>query len=163
SPVPADLGLYEEVAGCFHAVADALAVLKQLHDEPDLNQAEFESSLDLLAEAQSALRIAIGKIDGPADSDQMQVFKWLKATAAEHWRLLAATVDELVSGGLPPSNRDLREQLVPVIDTMPELPNVPQGFQLVLREIDRFLSTCPPPKTAPITQRSAEVQQVARL
>ena len=159
-------------------------------------------------EAQSALRVAIARIGGPTDSDQVQVFKWLKATTIEnqvfiqrhmrvedpadptqwadlssrieavdsrlqearkqnkdrkrllgkvrhklslvrddpqgaekHWRILAATLDELVSGGLPPSNRELRELLVPAIDALPELPNAPQGFCLVLREIDRFLAT----------------------
>lgn len=229
-PSPSDLRFYEEVAVCFEAVADALAVLKQIQDEPDLHQSQFEHSLDLLAEAQSALRVAIAEIDGPNDTDQSQVFNWLKATANEnqifiqrymraddpadpsqwadlssrieavdssiqetrrrakqrrkllgkirhklsliasdpdgaldHWRLLASAVDELVNDGMPPSNCELRELLVPAIDNLPEFPEVPRGFQLVLREIDRFMATCSPSEAASITQPTPEVREVARL
>ncbi|MBI3464646.1 MAG: hypothetical protein HY000_16565 [Planctomycetes bacterium] len=229
-PSPADLKLYEDVAGCFEAAADILSILKHMQDEPDLERSQFEQSLDLLAEAQSALRVAIGSIDDRTDTDQVQVFNWLKATANEnqifiqrymraddpadptqwaqlssrieeldarvqetrrrvkqrrkllgkvrhklslianepdgaheHGRILALTVDELVSDGLPPSNRELRELLVPAIDSLPELVQVPHGFQLVLREIDRFLATCPPTETASITQPTPEVREAARL
>ena len=83
--------------------------------------------------------------------------------AEAHWEILAATVDELITDGLPPSNRELREMLLPVIENLPDLPGVPKGFELVLREIDRFLATSPSPETASITPPTAEVQAVARL
>jgi len=229
-PSPADLKLYEDVAGCFEVVADVLSVLKHMQDEPELERSQFERSLDLLAEAQSALRVAIGRIDDRTDTDQMQVFNWLKATASEnqifiqrymraddpaeptqwadlssrieeidarmqetrrrvkqrrkllgkvrhklslianepdsaheHCRILASTVNELVSDGLPPSNRELRELLVPAIDSLPELAEMPNGFQLVLREIDRFMAACPPTEMVSITQPTPEVREAARL
>jgi hypothetical protein len=229
-PSPSDLRLYEDVAGCFEAVADAVAVLRQIQDDPDLHQNQFERSLDLLAEAQSALRMAIATMEGPPDSDQVKVFNWLKSTASEnqifiqrymraddpadpsqsvqllsriesadsalqetrrrakqqrkllgkirhkvslivdrpdaaeeHWRILASTIDELVGAGLPPSNRELRELLVPAIDSLPEFSDVPRGFELVLREIDRFMATCPPPPSTTVALPTAEVQEVARL
>jgi hypothetical protein len=229
-PSPSDLKLYENVAGCFEAVAEIVAVLKQIQEEPEWYERQFEHSLDLLAEAQSALRVAIAKIDGPSDIDQVTVFNWLKATASknqifirrymraddpanptqwgelssrieavdsgmqetrrrakhrrrlmgkvrhklaliaeqpdaadEHWRILAATVDELTSDGLPPSNTELRELLVPAIDGLPDLADLPKGFQLVLREVDRYMATCPPPETTSTAQRTPEVLEVARL
>jgi hypothetical protein len=69
----------------------------------------------------------------------------------------------LVNHGLPPSNRELRDLLVPAIDDMPDLPEIPPGFEMVLREIDRFLATCAPPDAAPVKRYSAEVEMVARL
>jgi len=74
----ASLNRYEDLARCFDAVADILSVVKQARDEP-----EFERSLDLLAEAQSVLRVAIAAIDGPTDTDQVLVSNWLETTAID--------------------------------------------------------------------------------
>jgi hypothetical protein len=229
-PSPSDPKLYEDVAHCFEAVADAVSLLRQLQDEPETLRNEFERSLDLLAEAQSALRAAIDIIDGPTDTDQTQVFNWLKATANERqiyierymraddpadpgqwadlsariealdsdvqeirernkkrrkslgkvrhkasliaanpkgaegeWATLVSTVEELVGDGMPPSNRELRELLVPIIDDLPELADVPPGFQSVLREIDRFMAAYPPPETKVVMPPIQPVQDVAKL
>jgi hypothetical protein len=83
-PSPADARLYEPVAACFVAVADLLAIMRQIREEPDLLQSQFEPALNLLAEAQSALRVAIGQLAGPLDNDQLLVFNWLKTTTAEN-------------------------------------------------------------------------------
>jgi hypothetical protein len=258
APSPADLREFEIVARCFEAVADVLALLRQILNDPSRGsfgatapvcfadwsgssehspgggpgqyQSEFEQCLDLLAEAQSALRVAIMDIDGPTDTDQMQVYNWLKATTSEqsifihrymrtndpadpsqwedlasrievvdasmqenqrrakqrrkllnkvrhklslitddpegaeaHWEILVATVDDLIQDGLPPSNRELRELLVPVINELPPLPEIPQGFELVLREIDRFLALSPSPEGTSPTQPIPEVRKVSRL
>lgn len=229
-PSPSNPKLYEDVAGCFDAVADILSVVKQIRDDPDQHRAEFERSLDLLAEAQCALRVAIAAIHGPTDTDQSQVFNWLKATASERQifiqrymriddpadpsqfadlesriealdvkvqeirgrdkkrkklmgkvrhktslisgapdggqeqlRSLIPIVEELVNDGLPPSNAELRELLVPVIDSLPEDLVVPAGFQLVLREIDRFMATFPPPESTAVTPPTQQVQDAAKL
>ena len=229
-PSPARPTLYEDVAHCFEAVADAVSLLRQLQDEPETLRNEFERSLDLLAEAQSALRVAIDTIDGPTDTDQMQVFTGLKTIASERqiyiehymrvddpadpsqwadlesriealdsevhemrrrkskrrkslgkvrhkasliaanpedaegeWTTLISTVEELVGDATPPSNRELRELLVPIIDDLPELADVPPGFQSVLLEIDRFMATYPPSDTKAVMPPTQEVQNVAKL
>jgi hypothetical protein len=82
-PSPADLSQWDEVGNCFEALADALALVRSVLDTPENHQDVFEQALDLLAEAQSALRVAVGRIDGPTDRDQLQAFNWLKRTAAE--------------------------------------------------------------------------------
>jgi len=56
------------------------------------------------------------------------------------WNTIVAAAVELVDCGVPPSNRELRELLLPVLDNMPSLPEVPPQFALVLREMDRFLA-----------------------
>ena len=230
APSPSDFDQYETVGGCFDTVADAVSLLGQIQDEQNSARSELEKLLNLLAEAQSSLRVAIAAIHGPTDADQMLVFNWLKATTTEKhmfiprhmriddpadparwgdlyvrieamgafmretrrrdthrqellaklrhtvscvatdaepplygWQILIATADELVRDGLPPSNRELRELLVPVIDRLPDLPEVPQGFQLVLREIDRDMATRPTPDALLATPPTPEVREAARL
>ena len=230
APAPSDFARYEDVGGCFDAVADVVTLLRQIQDEPNSPHSEFEKLLNLLAEAQSSLRVAIAAIHSPTDPDQLLVFNRLKATATEKhvfiprymriddpadpsqwddlyvrieamgsvmletrrrdthrrellgkvrhtlsriatesetapedWRILVSTVDELVHDGLPPSSRELRELLASVIDRLPDLPEVPQGFQLVLREIDRFMATSPTPDAMLATPPTPEVREVARL
>jgi hypothetical protein len=82
----------------------------------------------------------------------------------EDWRAIVQDVDEAVADGLPPSNRELRDLLLPAIDDLPDRDDLPQGFRLVLREIDRYLATrTPPPKAAPGYTPPAEVKEAVRL
>ena len=50
----------------------------------------------------------------------------------------------MVTEGIAPSNSEIRELLLPVIDELPDRDELPPGFRLVLREIDRFLATRTP-------------------
>jgi len=61
--------------------------------------------------------------------------------AEEHWRTVAATVDALVQDGLPPSHLELRELLLPVFESIPDMDNLPAGFQRALAEIERYLAS----------------------
>lgn len=208
-----DPARYEEVAVCFETLAAAVALVRAVEAEPDRDPAEFEAALNLLAEAQSMLRISVSRFDNYADTDQRDVFLWLKNTASEQqifirrfmrlddpgdpalavdlqeritalseslldarkkvkqhkkllskvkhkcaliqeqpeaalefWKVLIPMIDELVAGGVPPSNRELREAVAPIVDSLPDAPELaelPQSVQLVLREIDRFLASAP--------------------
>jgi hypothetical protein len=229
-PSPSDLKLYEDVATCFDAIAEVLAVIRTMQDNSDAYQTEFEKSLDLLAEAQSTLRVSVTRMEYMNDHDQLQVYNWLRNTAQTHqifirrymraddlgdpshasdliarveqidarlqeaknkdkkrkkllgkirhklseisnhlpgseanWPAVIEIVEELVNDGMAPSNRELREMLAPVIEDWPEVLEVPRSFQLVIREIDRYLATCPPPVVSVAAQPSAEVREVAAL
>lgn len=230
-PSPEDPREYDELAHCFETLADAVALMRRVQEERELHGSEFEASLDLLAEAQSTVRTAVDRIDGPSrETDQFAVYNWLRRvtrdehvyvqrymriddpadparredlaarieevdnrlqeqqrqvrlrrkllgkvrhkvsvlsdsadSAAHEWPGLARTVDELVADGLAPSNRELRELLIPVVDDLPELDDVPAGFALVLREIDRYLATSPPHERSREVVVTPEVQQVRQL
>ncbi|MCY2963136.1 MAG: hypothetical protein NT069_05680 [Planctomycetota bacterium] len=207
-PSSSDATRYDEVAACFETLAEAVALVKAIEEDQDRDPTEFEAALNLLAEAQSMLRISVVKFDNYADTDQRDVFQWLKYTANEqqifirrfmrlddpgdpamaidlqnrikassgtitearkkvkqhkklfsklkhkctlihdepetaddYWHLVIPMVDELIAGGIPPSNRELREALAPVVDSIPDLPDLPKSVQMVLREIDRYLAT----------------------
>jgi len=80
------------------------------------------------------------------------------------WPAIMSAVDKLVEEGIPPSNREIRELLLPVIDDIPERDDLPPGFRLVLREIDRFLAIRSlPAKSSVSHEPTAEVKEVARL
>jgi hypothetical protein len=118
-------------------------------------------------------RIEEARTSGRKSPSQVRLFEQarvrqerIKQNTADEadWPALIEAVDALVADSIPPSSRDLREYLLPVLDDLPEREDFPRGFRLVLREIDRFLATRSAPSPAlgqPDT--SAQVQQVARL
>jgi hypothetical protein len=82
----------------------------------------------------------------------------------QDWRAVIATVEDMIQAGVPPSNREIRDLLLPVIDELPDLPDIPAGFRLVLREIDRFLATqAIAAKLESPHESSPEVKEAARL
>ena len=66
--------------------------------------------------------------------------------SADHghdWHKVADAVSELVDDGLPPSNVDLRDLVLPIADEFPDDLPVPKNLELVLREIDRYIAMRP--------------------
>ena len=100
--------------------------------------------------------------------DRLRSLCWMSIREGQatepDWRAVIEVVEELLGKGVPPSNRELRELLLPAIDEIPELEDMPQGFRLVLREIDRFLATHSGSTRASATpEPTAEVKEAARL
>jgi hypothetical protein len=84
--------------------------------------------------------------------------------AANEWPRVFELIEELVTIGLHPSNPELRDLLLPVLEEMPEEPALPPNVQLVLREIDHYLETRPEAETPAKAERySAEVSQAAEF
>lgn len=84
--------------------------------------------------------------------------------AVNEWPRVLELVDELVSGGLPPSNAELRDLLLPIMEDIPDDPPPGPNVGLVLREIDRYLDTRPE-ATPPVRSYSPTpaVAEVAEL
>lgn len=228
APRPHDLTQWEDVAGCFEAVAMVISVLRHLAVDVQKNQVLFEKAIDLAAEAQSALRMAVEVVDGKPDNDQTSLFAWLRQTASEHqifirrflrlddpadpttwnelrerisdldaqvevfrtrekqkanllgkakyharrimtrqdsgddWKKVVGAVGSLIEAGIQPSNTDIRDVLVPIIEDMPEM-EVPPGFGRVLTEIDRYLANQVTPVVDIAKEVSAEVEEVAEI
>ena len=228
APIPGDLHLWEDVAGCFEAAAMAVALLRQVIENGEKYRGFLEKTVDLTAEAQSALRMAVDMVDGKGDSDQNRMFHWLRQAATEEqifisrfmrlddpadptqwndlqerigqldseieeirqqdkqrvkllkkaqyhariigdgkgteadWKKVIDAVSTLVNEGMPPSNTDLRDMLVPIVDDIPEV-DILDGFQRVLGEVDRYLATQMPPTQQIVRETSGEVQKVAEL
>ena len=228
-PNPRNLELWEDVAGCFDANAAAVALLREVVGNFDEYGQVFEHALDLAAEAQSALRVSIEALEGKADTDQLQIFIWLKENASQHqlfiqrymriddpadskawmeiqeriglldsglqdirkekkrrqgrlqrcqyhvrliregknldynWPKVIEIVEEMITDGIAPSNADLRELLLTVVEDIPEIREIPPGFQRVLSEIDRFMATRLPPSSETVQEITPEVKEVAKL
>lgn len=81
SPVPNAPTLFGEVAGWFETLADAASLVCGLLDDAEDHGDVPVETLNILAEAQSALRLAIGWIGGPEDPDRVEVLAWLRTVA----------------------------------------------------------------------------------
>ncbi len=229
APIAADLQLWDDVAGCFEAVAMAVGLLRQVIEKGEEYRGFLEKAIDLSAEAQSALRMAVDMVDGPPDGDQSKLFHWLRQMATEQqvyvqrymrlddpanptewnalqerisqldaeidqirqrdkqrtsllkkgqyharliregkgtsydWSKVIESVDTLVNQGMPASNTDLRDMLVPIVDELPESSEAPLGFQRALREVDRYLATQSPSTPHLLREVSEEVRKTASL
>ena len=81
------------------------------------------------------------------------------------WRKAAEAVDALVAEGLPPSALEIRQQLLPILDLVPDdLDEYPKGFDLALREADHYRSSLPAPAAEPAeAPPTPAVAEAARL
>jgi hypothetical protein len=221
----ADLSLLEDAAGCFESLAEGLASVRTTL-ERNQGVKVLERMLPLVAEAQSALRIALKRLSVPEAPEQVEVFEWVRATAARHrvylkrfmraddaadpsgwshllarieaagasgqltgqqaselerirehakrieagegneqeWQAIIPVVEQLVARGVPPSNREIRDALLCVIDDLPERPDLPDGFRRVLCEIDRYLARRPSSARGAVSHATTtETIEAARL
>ncbi len=229
APIPADLQRWEDVAGCFEAVAMAVGLLRQVIEKGDEYRGFLEKAIDLTAEAQSALRMAVETVDAKPDNDQFSLFKWLRQMALEQqvyvqrymrlddpadpaqwhdlqerigqldseieeirqrdkqrtkllkkgqyharliregkgashdWSKVIESVETLLGQGVPASDVDLREMLVPIVDDLPESNDLPDGFRQVLKEVDRHLATQVAPAPNVVREVSEDVRKAASL
>src|SRR5207248_2357059 len=114
---PADPATGPDVA---RRVAETAAALRQ-----------FGESSKSRRKALTSLRYKAGRLrDDPAGS-------------AGEWPRVVELLDELVAGGMPPSNAEVRELLLPVADALPDEVELPRNAALVFREIDRYLAARP--------------------
>ena len=85
----------------------------------------------------------------------------------EQWTAVVQTATELVQAGLPPSNSELRESLLPSLDDLPDEIETTKEFALILREIERYLDSRTPEIDTDIVvgggRSSAEVDRAADL
>lgn len=84
--------------------------------------------------------------------------------SADEWPRVVELLEELVSGGLPPSNAEVRDAVLPVADQLPDDVRLGAGAALVFREIDRYIASRPAPEEVPNGEAvPAEVAEVRRL
>ncbi len=121
APIPADLRLWEDVAGCFEAAAMAVALLRQVHENGEKYRGFLEKAIDLTAEAQSALRMAVELVDGKPDSDQHRIFHWLRQTSAEE-QIAISRFMRLDDPADPARWNDLQERISQLDSEIEETP-----------------------------------------
>lgn len=227
---PDDLSLVSELAGAYTVLAEAVTMVKTLIDQPDQSETVLPQGLELMAEAQSALRTAVSRVGGATDNDQNQAFQWLRNIAETRrilirrymrvddpaeprsrealrekirgmeeqfqghvkqvrdrkkrfdklayetrqiaagngdvvlrWETVTRTIDELVSSGIPASNREFRDHLLPLLDELPDLPSAPENFFKVITAIEQYLSERPSEDKVSEAPMSPEVKTVAQL
>ncbi len=80
-PTVSDLALYENLAGCFKVTAEGIGLVRGILKDPE--RRSLEQALELLAEAQSALRCAVSQLGYKCDQDQLYTYTWLRQTCSE--------------------------------------------------------------------------------
>jgi hypothetical protein len=74
----------------------------------------------------------------------------------DEWPRVMELLDEAVGGGIAPGHPELRDALLPVVESLPEDVMVPVNVAAIIRELDRHLASAPsngkppaPPTIAP--------------
>jgi len=83
SDLPISPDTWDDVAGCFEAMADALALVQVMRCKAP-STIRVRPYIELLAESQSALRIAVSRVRDRHDDHQLSVFYWLRHFADEN-------------------------------------------------------------------------------
>ena len=114
---PTDISLLDDLGGCFETTAEALSMVAGQVAPRSANPKVLERVLPWIAEAQSMLRAAFQRLGAPDDPDQLEVFEWLKTTAARrhiylkrfmraddvadptHWSELLVRIESLTASG----------------------------------------------------------------
>jgi len=73
---------------------------------------------------------------------------------SRQWRTLADTIEQLIQSGVRPSDRELRDRLLPIIDMLPEDFEAEGAFDEVLRSIDQYVAS----QEAAAAQRAAAAE-----
>lgn len=83
------------------------------------------------------------------------------------WSSVVQEIHQLVQEGLSPSHLELREILLEAIERLPEMAKAPSGFQMTIREIDRYLGSIAEPENFSSQETTVElsthVLEVAHL
>lgn len=93
---------------------------------------------------------------------QLQGLISAKPENEKHWLLIAGQVARLISTGVMPSNKELRNLLLPVFEEIPALDTYPKEFGQVINSIDSYLATRPDVDEANISQEPP-IQQVTSV
>jgi hypothetical protein len=227
-PLPADADL-EQLACCFEVLARGAEVAGHCGGA----EAPPGHLLELLAEAQSALRVALEAADQHKDADQFGLYDWLRDQTSEHriylehhmrmddpadpaqwydlreridafdkerttaeegrrrkvdllnklryhvgkledaredersghWSSMTNVMRDWVGEGLQPSNRDLCDLLLPLIDDIPDDVDFDPAARRVLKAVDELSSQLENHRPVPARERerTPEVLEAARL
>ena len=83
---------------------------------------------------------------------------------ANEWPRVVELLDELVTSGLPASNAEVRDLILPILDLVPDEFVLPPGAERVFREVDRYLASRPAAEEpAAEEQPSLEVVEIRQL
>ena len=119
---------------------DVRSRLEMLHEE-------FHNVLNVDKEATQALNRARYHI---------KMIERSPGAAHEHdWQVVIDSIKAALQLGMHPSSVELRELLLPAMDDLPVLEQEHPAFNLVVREIERFLTSAPISPTASLAQEAS--------
>jgi hypothetical protein len=228
--LPGEESVMEELARCYEATAEGIRLVRAMFGGTRVERKVVEESLHLLSKAQSALRVAVGRVWDEEDAEQKRAYLGLRGITkreqiyvrrymtledpadpaevgrllermrefggefdrvhgrekrtdraikrvkyhakliqdggdpCEQWSKIAGTLEELIAEGVPPSHVGIREAVLPILGTLPEMEVVPEPLRRVLVAVDHYLASRPEEVDEPEPEPpTPEVARVARL
>lgn len=132
---------YLLLADCFETLAecvDALLATAELDD-----RSQFMAAVDMTAEAQSALRTAVSRVESHPDSDQQMVYYWLRNRANQE-RFYISRFMKISDPADPGRNDDVHDRAFELLEEIaPEqhlASQVERGMARARHHIDRIAS-----------------------
>jgi hypothetical protein len=138
--------------------ADLQDRLEAFRAEMEANRTRSKRRMELLRRARyHSRRIAEAAVQREAEG--------LGSPGLEDWQKTFEAINDLVEEGTPPSDLEIRELLLPLIDGIPDGVKVGAGAETALAEVERYLDSREAMVEAGPVQRepSAEVHQAAKL
>jgi hypothetical protein len=161
SSAPA-IGPLDHVAGCFEAMAEGL----QLVEHAGHRQGGLEKALPLLAEAQSAVRRALRRLQAPDDPAQLAAYELVRETAArrriflrrflraddladpEAWPGLLSRIEAQAAGKGPSQRYErLLEDLRSQVRALGQGANTEEAWRPVIEAAERAIGEGVPPSS----------------
>jgi hypothetical protein len=142
---------------------------RYLKKEDRVSADAWPSLLRRLAELREGLAEARGKArarDKGLTNLKYKLRKMAESpqSAAAEWPRALELLDEVVAAGVPPSNAEVRDLLLPVLDTLPEDQEPGPNAERVFRAVNEYLATRPAPAAGPDEEApSPEVRAVAEM
>lgn len=130
---------YLLLADCFETLAecvDALLATAELED-----RSQFMAAVDMTAEAQSALRTAVSRVESHPDSDQQMVYYWLRNRANQE-RFYISRFMKISDPADPGRNDDVHDRAFELLEEIaPEqhlASQIERGMARARHHIDRI-------------------------
>ena len=124
----------ETIAGCYDAIAFGAEVAMELDEGGAFRKAPPASFLYLLAEAQSALLKSLENAPTRSDSDQRDIFLWLK-NQTTRYRIYVDRYMRLDDPADPSVSKDLQERLRKTAREIVERTQLDQGREQLLAKV----------------------------
>jgi hypothetical protein len=149
---------------------ESIFIDRHMRDSDRAEPADWEARREQIAAC--ALTFSSGRMRQKQTKDLFSRLKYhvnklegARPDARGHHTLkISESVNDLVASGLPPSNRDLRDLLYPVLDLLPDGAGENSGYRRTIEELYRFLESVPvASQTGAEEEFSSEVEEVRPL
>ncbi|MDA0284390.1 MAG: hypothetical protein O3B13_08580 [Planctomycetota bacterium] len=132
---------YLLLADCFETLAECIEAIRATTNLED--RSHFLTAVDMMAEAQSALRTAVSRVESHPDSDQQMIYYWLRNRASQE-RFYISRFMKISDPADPGRNDDVHDRAFELLESIsPEqhlATQIERGMAKARHHVDRIAS-----------------------